>query len=204
VPESGCATDADCSGNTPTCSQTGKCIERGTCAADADCGGSTPICHEYFQTCQPCGVDADCSSPTPVCVPNWETTGVYCGECRIGDSSACAKGTWCISKAVISFTGGGGVCEPADCEHAPDDSACVACKHESYPGCDGEGGECTAVIDTLRACYHAADPTWDERACPILSVPSSYGCSPQGCTQELAAVDACLSGCAYVHATCGG
>ena len=197
-----CATDGDCSEDVPKCSQAGTCVESWACEVDADCGGSTPVCHDYFRQCEPCGADADCPSAAPACVPNWETSGVYCAQCRTGDSSPCPAGTWCTSNQTVAIAGGGGACEPANCKTNPSGPACVACRRENYAGCDGDGGECADVLASLRSCYHAADPSWDERACPVLNVPSSYGCTPHACMDESDAVDACLSGCSIVSSRC--
>ena len=197
-----CATDTDCSAATPKCSHAGMCIQNWACNVDADCRGSTPVCHDYFQECEPCREDADCPSAAPACVPNWEVNGVYCAQCRVGDSTVCPTGSWCTSNQQIQIGGGGGVCEPPNCKSDPTGLACISCLRENYVGCDGDGGECTEPLAALRACYAAADPTWDESNCPILTVPSSYGCSPQGCTEESSAVDKCLVGCAYVTSRC--
>jgi hypothetical protein len=129
-------------------------------------------------------------------------SGVYCAECGTGDSTTCPPGTWCTPNQGIAIPGGGGVCRAPDCTSDPSSQACLACRNENYAGCDGEGAECADVLGALRACNFAADPTWDEQNCPILSVPSLRLCSPQVCIEEAAAVDACLTDCEYVRERC--
>lgn len=198
--ESTCATDADCSGDTPKCTQSGKCVWSGACDVDADCrDANNAFCHPYMWNCAQCRDDTDCPSDEPVCARGWEY-GVYCAECRYGDSTTCPAETWCTPHFPVN--GGGGLCKAPDCASDPSGQACLACQNENYAGCDGDDAECAQVLEALRACNLAADPTWDERNCSILVVPSLRPCSPQVCTDEAAAVDACLTDCEYVRERC--
>ena len=190
----GCVQNSDCPAATPKCSQAGKCVMASACDVDADCPGE--VCNPFLRQCTECNNDSDCPSQAPVCVSNGEA--IQCAVCREGDSSVCPVDTWCVSH----FPFGSPACEPSECGSEPTGDACRACRSENYSGCDGAGGECADVLAALRACYTTADPTWDERNCPLLAVPSLRGCSPQGCAEESSRVDACLGQCAYVRSRC--
>ena len=194
-----CANDAECSADAPKCTQAGKCAPNYFCDMDADCRGAYKFCHT-FHRCEPCRVDADCPSETPVCAPGWES-GVGCSACRVGDSSTCPAGTYCTG--FLEYFGLGGTCEVANCALGSASKSCLACVNENARECLGDGDECTGVLATLKACYAAEVPGWTEGDCPTGIVPSLRGCTPQACSDEADAMDACLLRCSIVTERCG-
>lgn len=196
TPGSSCAKNADCPSELPTCSQAGKCIA-GECETDADCRPQAPYCIAQ-RTCQPCREDADCPTEAPVCALSWES-GVYCAECRVGDSSTCSAGTWCSSPFISA--GQGGTCEHADCSQAPDSAGCLACANANSALCVTGDGPCVVAKDNLETCYETQIPGWTEGDCP-LDLPSFRGCTPQACQDEATAYDACIVECSSVVQHC--
>ena len=196
----GCATDEDCAGQVPKCSQAGECVPEGWCETDADCRGDLGFCNTFTRICGSCRTDADCPSETPACVPAWEYYELYCAACRGGDSSTCPAGTWCAS---VLIQGGGGRCEASNCDADPEGTLCLACINGSVGPCLDDGGECSAVLTTLRACYVAEIPGWMISDCSTGVVPSLRDCTPEACFDEAEAMDACLLGCDAVNTVCG-
>ncbi|HEX6273591.1 MAG TPA: hypothetical protein VFZ53_11130 [Polyangiaceae bacterium] len=189
-----CASDDDCSEPEPKCAESGRCISAGACEVDADCRGDFKFCDTLGQ-CEPCRMDSDCSSETPVCVPGWEF-GVYCAECRPGDSSTCPSGTWCVP-LVSEYSGGN--CSAPDCASAPEGTACIACINENAAACLEDGGECEGAHAELDLCY-AMEMSLD---CPSGVIPAIRGCTPEACFDEAEAFEACLLGCTSAATICG-
>ena len=57
---SACASDADCGGATPRCSNRQHCV---ACTNNSHCDGPTPVCADDGYACVQCNEDADCVSP---------------------------------------------------------------------------------------------------------------------------------------------
>jgi hypothetical protein len=193
-----CASDADCTAVDATkCTESGRCVYENACEIDADCRGDYKFC-DLLGQCEPCRSDSDCPSETPVCVPGWEF-GVWCAECRPGDSSHCPDGTWCTP---IFTPQSGGSCQVSDCGQTPMGNACVACVNENATGCFGSAGECTSELSTLRACHVSEVPGWTPADCSTGIVPSVRGCTPPACVDEAEAVEACILGCNAATGMC--
>jgi hypothetical protein len=195
-----CAADAECPAELPKCTQAGDCVGENRCDTDADCRGDYKFC-DTFHNCEPCRSNGDCPSEAPYCVPGWEF-GVYCAACLSDDSSTCPAGTWC-APVFVPITGGGGRCEASTCDAEPEGTSCLECINGSSAPCLDDGGECRAVLATLRACYVAEIPGWTINDCPTGIVPSIRGCTPEACFDEAAAMEACLLGCDTVTTACG-
>ena len=193
-----CASDEDCAGLLPKCSEAGECMGEGWCDTDADCRGDLKFCVTSYHTCMPCRTDAHCPSETPACVPGWEY-GLYCAECRGGDSSTCPSGTTCTR----GDAGWEEVrCEAPNCLAAPEGKPCIACINEHADACLGDGDECEGAHAALDACYATEIPGWTSGDCPTGLVPSLLGCTPEACFDEADAFDACLLGCDAANALC--
>jgi hypothetical protein len=192
--DSGCATDADCSEPAPKCTESGRCVSERACEVDADCRGDFKFCDTFGQ-CEPCRADADCPSETPVCVPGWEF-GVYCAECRPGDSSTCSSDTWCVPQ-FTEYSGGN--CSASNCAADPAGKPCVACINENAGPCLEDGGECEGAHAELDLCYAME---LDGESCPSGTVPAIRGCTPEACFDEAEAFEACLLGCEAANAIC--
>lgn len=194
-----CASDTQCPVETPKCSLAGECVGENWCDTDADCRGDYKFC-DTLHACEPCRTDADCPSETPVCVPGWEF-GVYCAECRPGDSSVCPDGTVC---APMFTETSGGTCKPPNCATEPDASACTACVNENSAVCLEDGGACEGAHAELDACHATEVPGFSSGDCPTGVVPAIRGCTPEACFDEAEALEACLYACDAVTAACGG
>lgn len=197
---SGCVRASDCDKGL-SCSVAGQCLEPGQCNADGDC--SEPgrgHCEQVFHTCQPCASDSDCSPDAPVCAPHWES-GLYCAPCRIGNSSSCPAGSWCVNAlGGPGASSSGGTCEPADCEHDLMGTGCTACINEHSSLCYGADGACQATLATLRACINDHGENADQ--CPITQVPSLRGCVPEACNELTKSLDSCLYACEPALSAC--
>jgi hypothetical protein len=196
---SGCATSADCSTDKPYCSPAGECLAGGECGTDADCVGDKPYCGAYIHTCDPCREDGDCPSGS-VCAVGWEG-GVYCAECRQGDSSTCPSGTICVSN--LGQSGQGGTCEPPECDTDPMGTKCSACLSEHSDPCLNARGDCSDQYLALQNCYVTELPGWMIGDCPIDAVPTIRGCTPEACFDQANALDSCVRSCAVALFACG-
>lgn len=74
-----CATNADCSGTTPTCdTTTHTCVG---CIDSSQCGGATPVCDSMTMACVGCLDSSQCMNPAPIC----DTSMMTCRACTTDD-----------------------------------------------------------------------------------------------------------------------
>jgi len=119
-----CTTSADCSGNTPVCTN-GTCVacdaqnacpmselcktDDGTCVAcltSTDCAAADPVCDAASNTCRSCKLDSECSSGAcaddGTCVP--EDNIVYLDPAGTGAAGTCTRATPCNTLSLAIAT----------------------------------------------------------------------------------------------------
>ena len=130
----GCQSDADCSGATPACSDSGECVEC-TESNTEQCNDGMG-CVVSKNICEQCKTDADCDSPTPACSAN----GV-CVMCSASNVSECGETQVCNYAA--------GVCVGEDqSASAPTENANATCAC-SVPNGNGSSAAGLGVVAML-------------------------------------------------------
>lgn len=169
------------------------------CATSSQCGTGL-FCSGTGRCIRSCSVDADCPmADYPVCLPFWEG-GTYCGECRVGDSSTCPSGSFCINSTGPNVSRNH--CVVADCEHDRQGVGCTACLNEQAELCLGADSACQPAADDLGACLE----DYPNEYGPCSSVPNQIharpACLSDVCTELANALDTCLYTCDAALAAC--